>query len=179
MNSSYLSKDFFSARLLPSDLESWNSMLRAEEGILSLAVGRPQSPADGDADSKLNIAVIFTTVESTLAALKHAGVLASNLGARISLVVPQVIPYPLPLNKAPSSLSLNERRFRVIAGQSRVETKVAVYLCRDPMETLKAVLAPHSLVVVGGRGTWWPTSEKRLAAGLRSAGHEVIFSEME
>lgn len=154
-------------------------MSRAEERILSPASRRPESPSGGGADSKLNIAVIFTAVESTLAALKHAGVLASNLGARISLVVPQVVPYPLPLNNPPVSLGFNERRFRVITGQSRVETKVAVYLCRDRMKTLKAVLKPHSLVVVGGRKTWWPTSEKRLAAGLRRAGHEVIFSEME
>jgi len=179
MTSSYLSKDFFSARLLVSNVESSHSMSRAEERILNPAAGRPQSPARQDADSKLNIAVIFTAVESTLGALKHAGVLASNLGACISLVVPQVVPYPLPLNNPPVSLGFNVRRFRVIAGQSRVETKVAVYLCRDRMETLKAVLKPHSLVVVGGRKAWWPTSEKRLAAGLRRAGHEVIFSEME
>ncbi len=179
MTSSYLSKDFFSARLLPSDVESSYSMSRAEERILNPAARRPQSPAGGDADSILNIAVIFTAVEPTLAALKHAGGLAGNLGARISLVVPQVVPYPLPLNKAPIPHGFNERRFRVIAGESRVETRVAVYLCRDRMETLKSVLEPHSLVVVGGRRTWWPTSEKRLAAGLRRAGHEVIFSEME
>ncbi len=154
-------------------------MSRAEERTLSPAVPRPESPARGDAGSKLNIAVIFTAVESTLAALKQAGVLASNLGARISLVVPQVVPYPLPLNKVPISPGFSERRFSVIAGQSRVETKVAVYLCRDRMETLRTVLEPHSLVVVGGRRTWWPTAEKRLAAGLRRAGHEVIFSEME
>jgi hypothetical protein len=179
MTSSYLSKDFFSARLLPSNVESWNSMSRATGRILDPAERWPQSPAGGDADSNLNIAVIFTAVESTLAALKHAGALASNLGARISLVVLQVVPYPLPLDNPPVSRGFSERCFRVIAGQSRVETKVAVYLCRDRMESLKTVLKPHSLVVVGGRKAWWPTSEKRLAAGLRRAGHEVIFSEME
>jgi hypothetical protein len=179
MTSSYLSKDFFSACRLRSNVEGSYSMSRAEERILNPAAGRPPSTARLDADWKLNIAVVFTAVESTLAALKHAGVLASNLGACISLLVPQVVPYPLPLNNSPVSPSFNERRFRVIAGQSRVETRVAVYLCRDRMEILKAVLKPHSLVVVGGRRTWLPTSEKRLAAGLRRAGHEVIFSEME
>jgi len=154
-------------------------MSRAEERILNPAAGRPQSLAGADADSKLNICVIFTAVETTLAALRQAGALASNLGARIYLVVPHVVPYPLALNNPPVKRPFNERRFRVIAGQSRVETTVAVYLCRDRMETLEAVLHPHSLIVVGGRKSWWPTSEKRLAAGLRRAGHEVIFSEME
>jgi len=179
MTSSYLSKDFFSAHDLRSDGESGNSMSRTEERILNPAVGRPQSIVNRDTDSRLNICVIFTAVETTLGALKHAGALASNLGGCISLVVTHAVPYPLPLNKPPVSDAWNARRFRVIAGQSRVETKVAVYLCRDRTEALKVVLKPRSLVVVGGRKTWWPTSEKRLAARLRRAGHEVIFSEME
>ena len=73
-------------------------MSRAVERSLCTAVRRPHSPAE-DAESSLNISVIFTAVEATLAALKQAGILASNLGGRISLVVAQVIPYPLPLNK--------------------------------------------------------------------------------
>ena len=76
-------------------------------------------------------------------------------------------------------MSLNERSFCVIAGESRVDTRVAVYLCRDRLEILRSVLRPHSLVVVGGRKTWQQTSEKRLAAGLRRAGHEVIVLEKE
>ena len=163
MTSSYLSKDFFSARHLVSNWECSHSMSRAAERILNPAAGRPQSPRSQDADPKLNIAVIFTAVESTLAALKHAGVLASHLGACISLVVPQVVPYPLPLNNSPISPGFSQRRFRVIAGQSRVETS-PVYFCRDRMETLKAVLRPHSLLVIGGRKRWWPTTESRLAA---------------
>ena len=54
-----------------------------------------------------------------------------------------------------------------------------IYLCRDRVETLTAVLSPHSLVVIGGRKRWWPTAEKRLARKLRRAGHEVIFTETE
>ena len=37
----------------------------------------------------MNIAVVFTAVKSTLAALKKAGALASRLSARITLVVPR------------------------------------------------------------------------------------------
>ncbi|HYL34790.1 MAG TPA: hypothetical protein VEV17_02625 [Bryobacteraceae bacterium] len=154
-------------------------MSLARDRILAPAVGRPESPCGGPQQSELHISVIFTAVESTLAALKHAGVLAGNLGARISLVVPQVVPYPLPLRNSPVAADFNERRFRVIAGQSRVETNVLIYLCRDRLETLRTALKPHSLVIIGGRKTWWPAPEKRLAAQLRRAGHEVIYSEME
>lgn len=146
--------------------------------ILAPAGRPPESPALEEAESKLNISVIFTKVEATLAALKHAGALASSLGARISLVVTQVVPYPLPLSSPPVAPDFNDRRFRVIAGQTKVETQVSIYLCRNPLEALRNVLQPHSLVVIGGRKTWWPTPEKRLAAQLRRAGHEVIYSNL-
>lgn len=174
-----LSKDFFRAQDLPSILEGREEMSLALERILIPATGRPESMSEA-AESKLDIAVVFTSVEPTLGALKRAGALADRLSAKITLVVPQVVPYPLPLTSPPVLVDFNERRFQVIAGQSRVETTVRVYLCRDRLETLSAVLRQHSLVVVGGRKRrWWPTSEETLAKTLRRAGHEVIFSEME
>jgi hypothetical protein len=137
-------------------------------------------PEDGvDGSPRLNVDVIFTSIDATLAALKKAAALASRLGARITLLVPQVVPYPLPLESPPVLLEWNERRFRVIAEECPVETTVHIYLCRDRFETFAAVLKPESLVVVGGRKLWWPTSESRLARALRRAGHEVLFAEAE
>jgi hypothetical protein len=130
-----------------------------------------------ETDSKLDISVVFTSVDATLAALKAAGNLASSLGSRITLIVPQVVPYPLPLTSPPVLVDLNERRLRVIANNCRIETRVSIYLCRDPLQTLQSVLKPHSLVVLGSRKRWWPTAEKRLAAKLRRAGHEVVITE--
>jgi len=138
----------------------------------------PYRSAAGAVNSRLNIAVIFTSIESTLSALRKAGALAGRLRARITLIVPQVVPYPLPLNRPPVPPDFTERQFRVIAGASPVETRVRVYLCRDRMEALRTVLKPHSLVVVGGNRSWWPTREKRLARQLRQAGHEVVFAEV-
>lgn len=122
--------------------------------------------------------MIFTSVGATTAALKKAGRLAENLGATITLVVPQVVPYPLPLTSPPVLLDFQERRFRQIAADSRVEIRVQLYLCRDELETLKTVLRPHSLVVLGGRRRWWPTREQKLARRLQS-DHEVVFTETE
>jgi hypothetical protein len=152
-------------------------MALALERMIAPATGIPARPVADETNSKLNISVIFTSVDATLAALKEAGELASSLGARITLVVPQTVPYPLPLSNPPVLLDYNERRLRVIASGCRVETCVSIYLCRDPVETLKSVLKPHSLVVVGSRKRWWPTAEKRLASHLRDAGHEVVVTE--
>jgi len=175
-----LSKDFFRPCDVPSSMGARNAMSLALEKILAPAVGRPESPATDETDPRLNISVVFTAIDSTLAALKHAGAMANSLGARITLLVPQVVPYPLPLTSPPVLLDFSERRFRVMAGTTQVETRVRIYLCRDRLDTLATVLRPHSLVVIGGRKRWWwPRAEKRLANRLRRAGHEVIFSEME
>ena len=154
-------------------------MSLALEHVVAPDTALPARPGLGEPSRRLNISVVFTTVESTLAALKAAGALAASLGARITLLVPQVVPHPLPLESPPVLLDWNERRFRVIASQSPVETVVRLFLCRDSVETIKDALHPKSVVVIGG-GSWWPFSrEKRLAATLRRAGHEVVLATKE
>jgi hypothetical protein len=147
------------------------------EKRLAPAAQIPEAPAAADADAKLHIAVIFTSVESTLSALRKAAILANRLRARITLMVPQVVPYPLPLNRPPVPLDFSERRFRVIAEESPVETTVRIYLCRNRIEALTNVLTPRSIVVIGDCGKWWPTEAKRMGRRLRRAGHEVVFAE--
>lgn len=155
-----------------------NEMSLAYERRLDSATRPPARPTDG-AEPGLNIDVVFTSVQATLAALKRAGSLASRLNGRITLVVPQVVPYQCPLTSPPVLLDFSERRFRVLAAESPVDTTVQLYLCRDKWEALGMMLKPRSLVVVGGRKRWWPTEEKRLARKLGRAGHEVIFVETE
>jgi hypothetical protein len=154
-------------------------MSPALERILTPSVNRPPRLEPAETASKLNVFVIFTSVDATLQALKEAGKLAHQLNGRIMLVAPQVVPYPLPLTSPPVLLDWNERRLRVIADESAVETIVRIYLCRDPWRALEQALRPHSVVVVGGRKRWWPTRESRLARRLRRAGHEVILAKTE
>ena len=154
-------------------------MSLALEKVLAPLPGHPTPPPIEETESRLNVAVVFTSVESTLAALRKAGALANRLSGRITLLVPQVVPLPLPLTSPPVLLDWNERRFRVIASESPVETTVRIFLCRDRLETLRTVLRPRSLVVIGGRKRWWPTAEKRLAGKLHRDGHEVILTETE
>jgi len=154
-------------------------MALALERMIAPVTGIPARPFTQETESKLDIQVVFTSVDTTLAALKEAGNLAGSLGARITLIVPQIVPYPLPLTSPPVLVDFNERRLRVIASNCSVETRVSIYLCRDPLETLQSVLKPHSLVVLGSRKRWWPTAEKRLAKKLRRFGHQVVVSERE
>ena len=63
-----LSKDFFRPCDVPSSMGARNAMSLALEKTLAPAVGRPESPATEEAGSRLNISVVFTAIDSTLAA---------------------------------------------------------------------------------------------------------------
>jgi hypothetical protein len=158
---------------------AWKEMSLVLEKALVPAAARPENPPAGETRHRLDVFVVFTSVDLTLQALKQAGALAERLESRITLVVPQVVPFPLPLTSPPVLLEFNERRFSVLASQSPVETIVCIFLCRDRWEALQLALKPRSLVVIGARKGWWPRPEKRLARQLRRAGHEVVLVETE
>jgi len=149
------------------------------ESTLSVGTGYPEQPRETSKPLQLEIAVVFTEVGPTVRALKEAGLLAAQLGARITLVVPQVVPWPLQLSCPPILLEFNEARFRVIAGRTGVPTDVRIYLCRERIPTLQRVIRYGSIVVIGVRKRFWPTAEKRLAWTLRRRGHQVIVTEVE
>ena len=155
-------------------------MLLAMERVVSPSIERP-APVTGEiTDQRLNVSVVCTSPELTAAALKSAGSLAQGLGARITLMVPQEVPFPLPLDSPPVLLDWSERQFREIASQSPVETVVRLYLCRDRIQAIKDSLSPKSVVVIGARRGWWPFPfERTLAVELRRAGHEVVWPETE
>jgi hypothetical protein len=154
-------------------------MSPAFEKTLAPAAACPANPPALETNHRLEVAVVFTSVGPTLRALREASALAERLNSRINLVVPQMVPYPLPLTSPPVLLDFNERRFSVLATQSPVETTVSIYLCRDRWDALQVALKPRSLVVIGGRKGWWLRPEKRLAKQLRRAGHEVVLVETE
>jgi hypothetical protein len=143
----------------------------------------PKPPAAAPAESgceKLNITVVFTSVRATLAALRKAASLADGLGARVTLRVLQVVPFPLPLDEPPLAEEWNARRFRTMAAECPVETLVRVYFCRDRVETLCRALEARSLVVIGSeRRSWWFGAGRTLARALRRAGHDVVFAAEE
>src|ERR1700694_4244398 len=73
----------------------------------------PESPPSPECDHTrvLDVNVVYTDVPGTLASLRKAGGLAANLRARIQLIVPQVVPYPLPLSRPSAPREFSERHF--------------------------------------------------------------------
>ena len=141
------------------------------------AIGPPALRKSDETNRRLEIVVLYTSVQATVIALTRAAALAKGLNARLRLLMLNVIPYPLPLESPPVRCDFSERRLLEIAGSSHVETRVDLCMCRQRFETLVALLPPRSLVVIGGHKTWWPTNEEKLARELRRAGHEVILAK--
>jgi hypothetical protein len=124
----------------------------------------------------LEIIVVFTKMRLTLKALTTARRMGKGLYAAIRLLVPHIVPYGVPLDRPLVATPFLERQFRVMVDGSEMETRVDIRLCRDEWQMLDRVLAPQSVVVLGGPGSrLWPSREGRLAKKLIRAGHHVLL----
>lgn len=132
-----------------------------------------EPPAD---PSALQIYVLFTEMSETLAALRSAVALSTNLPARIVLLVPLTVPHPLPLERPPVSLDFVSRRIRELASAVTIEIEAVVYLSRDPHQAVFDMLCPASLVVIGSHSRWLFEKSKRIARKLRRRGHHVVLA---
>jgi len=124
----------------------------------------------------MEVVVLHTTITETLQALKTAAHLAHGLSARIRLLVLEVVPYPLPLDRPNVPLPFIRRRFRTLAADASIETNVDIHLVRDPDKTIESVLEPHSVIVMGAHRTWWPNAHSRVARRLERLGHQVVYA---
>lgn len=136
-----------------------------------LKYGSP--PAEpGLSDRKLDLQVVFTDLPKTAAALATARAMARGLRVRITLIVAQVVPYPLPLADPDVPVEFTEHALESIAAQ---DTVIEIYLCRDRNETIRRALPPDSIAIVGApTNSWWPSWENRLAKLLRHDGRRVL-----
>ena len=131
----------------------------------------PESEFCGD----FEVVVIFTGIRTTLCAMKTAGRLAAGLGARIRVIVPQVLQKMAWQSWADRNVAV-ERHFRTIVGGRKIETQLEVHPCSNRWQMLQQTIAPGSIVVLGSACRRWPTFESRLARKLREAGHDVLLS---
>ncbi len=125
-------------------------------------------------NSGITLTVLFTKEEPTRAALKKTASLAHQLNTNIRLVAIVTVPYALPINAPAVPVEFYKKRLKALIQECSIDANIQLYLCRDPMKTLKMVLPPNSIVIVGEQPRWWPTAEKRLAKQIRHAGFEVI-----
>jgi hypothetical protein len=156
-----------------------NIVLSAKSLLETRSATSPGVP-DNDSTRKLEVNVIFTTDRGTQAALKTAGELASDLGARINLVAPKAVPWALPLTCPPVATRwIEQRLFNLVCegGRGFSDINIYVLICRNKFQALEKSLKPKSLVVIGGKMPWWPCETKSIARMLGRHGHRVIFAE--
>lgn len=123
--------------------------------------------------------VIFTTLDATVAAMHIAAGLARESGARLRLIDPRVVRYPLrsagyALAAAPE-LSLAEHERQRVVIEAGMPVEVLVYVCGRLADAVRMALRAPALVVLGGRSSWWPTQIERWRRVLENEGHYVLF----
>ena len=146
------------------------------ESWLFYETSSPNGPK-GSIGRRLEVTVIFTSAEPTIAAIDRACALLSGLGGSVSLVDAQIVPYPLGLGEPPVSLDFLKQRLQAITNKSQLDIAAYVYLCRSPLEMLLSLLAPGSIVVIGCWKNWWPSWERKLAKRLVRAGIHTLLIE--
>ena len=127
--------------------------------------------------AELHVIVPHRTPKLTKAALKYAATLADGLNVRLRLIDVHVVPYGVPLDEPTVDPKHLERKLRLLAQEADLPISAEVVYARDWEQGLRRALRPASVVLMAINGSWWHTSEKRLAARLRKAGHQVIWVE--
>ncbi len=131
------------------------------------------------ADRQAIIEVFATTSDGTRAALAAAVPLARGARARLIVTVPQIVPYPLALERPDTSRPFVVARYRRLLNEMEAgaDAHINVCLCRRLADAIARGLSPGATVVIGGRsGRWMSSREQRLARDLTSAGYRVLFA---
>jgi hypothetical protein len=131
------------------------------------------SPPRADGPN-LRIHVIYTTPKSTQASLTAASLLAQDLDAKLELLVPVVVPYPLPLQSPTTTVTFAEESLVELVRQCGVEVHIDVVLCRDREETVPGWLPAQAIAVIGRARRWGRGSCRRLIRAIERNGNHVV-----
>jgi hypothetical protein len=143
--------------------------------MVTTSANRGGALKGGATPAKLEVTVVYTDRRSTLSALRQATRLASSLQARIRLVLPSIVPYPLLLREPPVCEAHQRSMLMTLARGTPLETTAQIVYCRNYTDASRA-MRPESLVVIGDpRRRWWQFGRLRgLKRALYRAGHHVI-----
>ena len=122
------------------------------------------------------VTVIFTTPDATIAALRVAAMLGRAWNAPIRLIAQQPPTYVVPQDSPAVGNPVESPAFRArLAHEIDARVEVLVCVTRRIADLARALLRRGSLVVIGGRQSWWPTRPERLRRALEAQGYIVVF----
>jgi hypothetical protein len=119
--------------------------------------------------------VIVTTIDESLAAARVARDLSAAMGVPLVLLHFRTGRFTPP---ADSSLGISPVETEALVTRlcaEGVDTRVRVYCCRNERQAIPYAFKPHSLIVVAGQRSWWPTRSERWRRALETVGHFVVF----
>lgn len=131
---------------------------------------------------RLQVFVLFNGLQSTANALRTAARFLADLGGEVVIAAPQVVPYPLPIDRPPGNSSILISRIQGAverAGIGSPVENVTIAYAREIKTGWKALLPAHCIVVVG-RPSWLSPIQRITSwfnrRSLRQLGHEVVAS---
>src|SRR5690349_81175 len=95
---------------------------------------------------ELRVFVPHTSRQLTKACLSAVSALTSNLGARVTVLAVQIVPFPLPLDRPDVAPQFVERELIALAREIEAPVDVQVMIARDLDTGMRRGLAPGSLV---------------------------------
>jgi hypothetical protein len=121
------------------------------------------------------VSVVYTGFDATFSAARVGADLARRMGLPLRVVHFRAVPRQNDLDR-PSGLSPVETdAFADWLRSEHIEARVRVYLCRDEAKGIAYAFRPRSIVVIGGRHSWFPTRVERWRHALEDAGHFVVL----
>jgi hypothetical protein len=146
--------------------------------------GRPLLDSSNLAIRTDAVYVVHTSVEGTVAALRVAGDFAKALHVPVTITEFRTFPDASapckPGQDEPLEMSAVETRSCVAHLRAQgLDIHVRAYVSRDPLRAVPWAFRPRSLIVVGGRRSWWPTEGERWRRTLEAADHFVVFVDQE
>src|SRR3954468_13816446 len=117
-----------------------------------------------------DVHVIATTIEGARAALDAAIPLARGSHSRLALLVPQVVPYPIPLDGPVDVTAFAARRYQALIREATGDAEIRVGVCRTPEDVVRSLPSESTVVIGGHGGTLLPSAGERLARTLARRG---------
>lgn len=121
------------------------------------------------------ISVVYTTVDATLEAARVAAELAGAMHLPLRVVHFRTVPRQVLVDQPDGLSPIESEMFLKRLREEGITARMRVYLCRDEIRTIGCAFRSNSIVVIGGRRSWWPTRAERWRHALESAGHFVVF----
>lgn len=127
----------------------------------------------------LAVTVLHTSNRSTLRAVQEIVRLTHGLNPNIRLLVLQVVPYPLSIEKPDVALEFIGESLVELLLPIGLEIHVDIRVGRDRAAMLESAFTRQSMIVVGSGRRWWGGADARVIKLLRRLGHQVISTDSE